>query len=336
MSSAPPWPSLDTLIVVLQRMPMLVRLDLKDVLKRREPYEITCHTFAQLPCLEAFLYTGTHFPQDHALVSHIHFPAQTQVKFYSKSFKRRALGDDFPQVLSTFARVRTSEEITTQSMNFHYEDFDHTLTLAWIVTPSSDPEYPSPSVSTVPSPGSIRTTRRPQLHIDPPSASSITQKVFDTPDLLASGWIPRINALPLNSLEVFRTNVEVTPGSLWTNVFQSMPNLRDIFLEGSSGVFLLQHLVDSHPTSTMTPSILYNGTTLPCLREIHLTKTNYKDYPVQLHSLAHVLAERKLYGSPVRLISFTAQECRASEQFQGLVEELKAVVEAVGWDGSGI
>ncbi|TFK63912.1 hypothetical protein BDN72DRAFT_297962 [Pluteus cervinus] len=327
---------IDTLADILRRMPALITLDLEDIINEMDEDEmdtsahISCPKPVHLPALESFLFRGCCFHWDYTFITCLRFPGRTQVKFYSTpdpDFPSSV--NTVPQILDTFIEARIGDVIPIRSINLHYE-FEETFTFAWTSTVLSS-KQPYPSVSFSRSPRNYSTN----VDINPPSSSSVSTDLHDSPDLLAKDWALQLSSLPLSSLEVFRTNIEVTPGTLWTRIFKNLPKLREIFLDGSSGAFLLQHLIENHLTSAAAPPTASKCITLPSLRRIHLNETDYTHVPIQLHCLAPAFAARKLDGSPIHAITFTNQECHEFKQLQDLVEELKTIVDEVEWDLMG-
>ncbi|TFK63923.1 hypothetical protein BDN72DRAFT_881834 [Pluteus cervinus] len=333
--------SVGMLSTILRRMPVLAHLDLKEVLEEMDEDDTdgTAHVTwpkpqaVHLPSLESFFYEGSCFQQDHAFIRLLRFPGRTQVKVQLNPDPEVLSGvDNVPQILDTFTQARIGEAVPIRSINLHFElEEDLALTFAWTnTTLSSGQLYPAVSFS---APLDYSYYSPMNVDIDPPSSSSISTCGLDDPDVLARNWVLQLRTFPLSALEAFRTNMEVTPGALWAGVFKDLPKLREVFLDGSSGAFLLQHLIDNHLAIAAAPSTAPNDITLPSLRRIYLQETDHTHVPVQLHCLAQALATRKLDGSPIEFIKFTAQDYHDFKQFQDLVRELKMVVEEVEWDG---
>ncbi|TFK63905.1 hypothetical protein BDN72DRAFT_847143 [Pluteus cervinus] len=346
--------NIDTLATILRRMPCLVYLDLKDVLEIMSRWTEDENAYfssvepVNLPSLEAFNFEGSFLNQDRAFITRLRFPGRTQVKFHSAL--EIAVNQAFPQILSTFIQTRLDEVAQIRSMTFLSEqEYDRsTVTLSWenISSPTlSSFDYEAVGLNAWP----------------PPALSSISLEGRHTIRTFAADWILELQNLPLGPLEFFRTNVEVTSGVLWT-ILGDLANLKTVSLDGASGTFLLQHLIDNHATfadnpvvassssSTTVDSVLtstdsndnpqtpfdptgshgWTNKILPSLCEIHLNETNYEH--VQLQSLVQAFATRKAYGLSLRLLSL--KECRNLEE--GLIDKLKEVIDEVDWDGTGI
>ncbi|TFK63914.1 hypothetical protein BDN72DRAFT_847157 [Pluteus cervinus] len=302
---------IDTLVVILHRMPNLVSLDLRYLLEEEEGTESTSLGHVALPHLKDFRYQGSCFGQDHALITRLRFPRQAQVEFESEL--EVPMDNALPQILDAFLQARTDEPTLIRKMALwcqqNYEDWEATLQWAEDMT----------------------------------SWNSILIEGNSLIPRLAEDWILGFRIFSLSKLEVLRTNIEVASGALWSDIFGYLPKLKEVSLTGSSGGFFLQHLIDNH-TSPSSPepqshlastiSVLsglpvpthpyaQNGwadMALPSLRKISLYETNYEH--VQLHLLVPTLRDRKAHGAPLHYLLL--------DNFRGaLVDELKQVVDKV-------